>query len=370
MAGLSLAAVAAGAEAVLTAALVGEGFAGALAAFAEAAGAKGAILIGEASDPTAPSGVRMAMQATPSIADHAAAYRTGDIPRDPRIDRVRPRFGGGFLPDFGTFRPEEIERDAYYNEHLAAYGLGWHACAFLADWPGQGLYLNLKRERRRGHYEKDDLVIVDTALPTLRIAAAVAHALLAAEIKGAAGVLAGRHLGVFALDAFGRAKPLNEAATACLNHGLSLAKGRLTASGTPDLRLEQAIARAVARPGAPGVTVLETAELRKLIVRLVPVKAEASDVFAGPVALAIVEVWERLAVTAPPLAPSLREAFGLTAREAQLAALMAEGTSPSAAAKALGVAEGTARNHLKALMGKMAVSRQAELAALLAHLNR
>jgi len=61
---------------------------------------------------------------------------------------------------------------------------------------------------------------------------------------------------------------------------------------------------------------------------------------------------------------ALREAFGLTATEAELAALVATGLPPMLAARLLVIGEGTARNQLKAAMSKAGVHRQAELAGL------
>ena len=371
MARVNPAAVTSAAEVLLSAALAGDMWELALADFAEAAGAKGAVLIGETPDFAARAGVRLSMMATPSIAAHIDAYAAGDIPRDPRLDRVRPRFGGGFLADYASFQPEELERDTYYNEHLRAHDLGWHACAFIGDWPGHSLYLNLKRERRRGHYAADDVAVLDRILPVLRTAAAIAHARLAARLDGLADAFNSPNIGLFALDALGCARPLNETAAALIGTGLTLGRGKLAASGQAGAKLEKAIARAVARPAEAGFALIETAgPKRRLIVRTVPVRGRAADLFAGAAALVLVEAWSQPAAPAPEIVAVLRDDFGLTGREARVAALVADSASPATAAKALGIAVGTARNHLKAAMAKVGVSRQVELAAFLRRLMR
>lgn len=61
---------------------------------------------------------------------------------------------------------------------------------------------------------------------------------------------------------------------------------------------------------------------------------------------------------------ALREAFGLTATEAAVAALVAMGLPPKLAARLLVIGEGTARNQLKAARSKAGVHRQVELAGL------
>jgi DNA-binding CsgD family transcriptional regulator len=71
---------------------------------------------------------------------------------------------------------------------------------------------------------------------------------------------------------------------------------------------------------------------------------------------------------------SLRSAFDLTCREAQMAIAIAQGHGLKAAARAIGVAPTTARSQLQQVFAKTNTSHQAELAALvhrtLTHLRR
>lgn len=62
---------------------------------------------------------------------------------------------------------------------------------------------------------------------------------------------------------------------------------------------------------------------------------------------------------------SLRLHFDLTATEARLAALLAQGQSPTQAAAVLGVSLCTVRSHLKAILAKTGTHRQAALVGLL-----
>ena len=61
--------------------------------------------------------------------------------------------------------------------------------------------------------------------------------------------------------------------------------------------------------------------------------------------------------------------LGLTAAEARLAALVGAGQSPRESAKSLAITEGTARTTLKTVFGKLAISRQSELARLVARID-
>ncbi|MFS2053586.1 LuxR C-terminal-related transcriptional regulator [Variovorax sp. CT11-76] len=64
-------------------------------------------------------------------------------------------------------------------------------------------------------------------------------------------------------------------------------------------------------------------------------------------------------------AARLVEAYGLTAREAELAVLLGKGEDLAGAAVQMALSAGTARQYLKQIFAKLGVQRQAELVRLL-----
>ena len=64
----------------------------------------------------------------------------------------------------------------------------------------------------------------------------------------------------------------------------------------------------------------------------------------------------------------LRELFGLTHMEAEIASVISTGAPPEQAAAETGIAVVTARNHLKAVFAKTGTHRQSERVALLSRL--
>ena len=72
----------------------------------------------------------------------------------------------------------------------------------------------------------------------------------------------------------------------------------------------------------------------------------------------------------PPEIADLRAIFGLTAREAELAAQLAVGTPLDLAAEGLRISRAHARQRLKVIFQKTDTHRQGELVALLAQLRR
>ena len=68
---------------------------------------------------------------------------------------------------------------------------------------------------------------------------------------------------------------------------------------------------------------------------------------------------------APPGDEALRERYGLTARQAEVALLLAQGCSNAEIASRLGMSYYTARNHTEQVLGKLGVPSRAAVGALL-----
>lgn len=358
------------ADGLIEAATLGDDWSDPLLRFAEAAGAAGATLVRhDPGDFGAASTHMEFMLATASIAEPVGPYVRGEAPPDPRVKRVTPRIGEGFLADFDRFTPEEIGRDPFYEEFLRPIGFRWHACARLDDGFGRGqLFLSLKRRIRRGHYEPEELALLRRALPGLRMAAAATAAWRAAESRGRGALLSQRGEAMFEFDRRGRLSGTNDLGEALLSSAFRVRGGRLRAPlEAEEMRLAAALAAPLASPPRPGLAVLGlpgTAE--RLVLRTLPVLGAARDVFTASVALAIVSAWSPPAGPPEPLTEALRAAFDLTPAEARVAALTGFGLAPLEVALRLGIGVGTVRNHLKAVFAKTGASRQAELAALVA----
>ncbi|MDE2436021.1 MAG: helix-turn-helix transcriptional regulator [Sphingomonadales bacterium] len=94
---------------------------------------------------------------------------------------------------------------------------------------------------------------------------------------------------------------------------------------------------------------------------------DLSAIHSGAGALALFLARPGAETSADPQA--LRDLLGLTAAEAKLAAVLAEGHTLVEAARRLGVAHNTAKVQLRAVFAKTGVHRQSQLVVLLASLN-
>lgn len=106
---------------------------------------------------------------------------------------------------------------------------------------------------------------------------------------------------------------------------------------------------------------------RGLVLRAIPMHS-GDDIFGlfGPAALITLT---DLDAPARVRRGDLVALFGLTEREAEVAAMIGEGSTIERTAKALAISDYTVRQHLKAIFGKLGVARQAELVALVSRLG-
>jgi DNA-binding CsgD family transcriptional regulator len=361
-------------DGLIEATVFGRDWSNPLQRFAEAAGAGGATLVRhDQSDAGAAATHSEFVLATPSIIEPAVLYSRGGAPPDPRVRRVTPRIDEGFLADFDRFTPGELARDAFNQEFLRPIGFRWHACARLDDGLSRTqLFLSLKRQIDRSHYTPHELAALRRVLPTVRIAASTASAVLSAESRGRGQLLSQRGEALLEFDRRGQFVGGNDLGEALLSSAFSLRHRRLVAPfAAEQIRLDAALSAALDNPPRAGLAVLtQPGTRRRLVVRTLPVVGTARDVFSAVAAIAVVSTWGMPEGPPEPLVEALRAGFDLTQTEARVTALIGLGLAPADAARRLGVGVGTVRNHLKAAFVKTRAARQAELAALVAMIRR
>jgi hypothetical protein len=167
-------------DGIVAAALVGEGWESALAGFAEAAGAHGAVIMRNRPDRL------VSVIASAEIAEPVADFAAGRAPPSSRYARVGANRTVRFRVDHDDYSDDELAADPYYQEFLRPHGFFWHANALLMSAAGETVELGLKRRLRAGPYQRQDAAIIDAVLPGLRGAATLASRTLDAEARGAA----------------------------------------------------------------------------------------------------------------------------------------------------------------------------------------
>ena len=328
----------------------------ALAQLATSVGGDGTLLI------RTRNSISRAIVSSASIEAPVEAYMRGDRPVDPRAARVNPSLDEGFRLDHDDFSAREIARDPYYQEFLRPIGLGWHACALLARLGnGDEIHLAIKRQIGRGAFTQGDLAPLTRQLPLLRAAVAFTGLLLREDAAEATLQGAGRTIIGFGPkgEAFVIARAAGDEAV------LDIRGGALTlVNGAGQAALAKTVADAIGQ-AQPGAMLLRGPGGRRYAFRLTPWPGagQAAVTFVGALT-----ALDSSAALPPEWGDAVRALFGFSAGEARVAALVAQGVAVTDIAGRLDLSAGTVRNHLKADFAKTGVTRQIELAVMLARI--
>ncbi len=300
---------------------------------------------------------------------------------------------GTVVTDRDLMPRSEFLRTAFYNECLRPNGLT-SLMNLRAARGESGAVGNvcILRSADQGDFGPEEVELFRSLAPHLRRAVAV-HVRLAeaeGERRALSETLQRLSHAAFLVDAGAVVRLANTAGAEMLakRDGLFADAGdgmalRAARSGeTAALRRSvAAAAAAAARSGGGGGAAAgppEAGRLRlsrpdkaALMVTAVPLTAAglaAAGLPPAPTVLLLVTDPEAKAQSPSPAV--LRETFGLTPAEAEIAARAARGEGMPAAAEALGISPGTARLHLHRVFEKTGAHRQAELTALLSRLAR
>ena len=275
------------------------------------------------------------------------------------------------LTESDLFTAEELDRLPFNVEFINRLGFRWFAGALLAKTDSASTYLTIERRQRQGAFTAREIAAMERLVPHFRRAAQVALRLSAGQDEGMLDAFEQMGCGGILIDFLGRTLRLNGKARHHLGNGITLVHGQVAASDREANTALQRLIGSVLQPGAadeaapPGAVALPRPSGRPLILHAAPIVGSAEDVFQNARAvLMLVDPDEQ----AEPLETVLRQAFGLTRSEAQIAVGLARGLDLQDIADARGISIGTARVQLRNLFAKTGTHRQAELVALLARI--
>lgn len=316
---------------------------------------------------------------SPSLKDISAEYASHWSDRDIRAIRARERgyfFKRDVITDRDLLSADEMEADPFYNDLLRRYGLRYFAAATVSPDPHIEVALSVQRALGRPEYSEAELKMLEQLAPHVESSLRLSIHLMDAQSVniGMGTAMARIGIGVFALDSMGRIVSSNAASQALLGDGLNVVNDRLVL--TNPLTSEEAVA--AIRNALDGDRIILSQETRPILVHrqsasrplalyVLPIPAQHSGNGFLTRARAIVLLMNPTADGVPDPA-LIRDVLGVTLGEARIAALVGSGLSPKDAAERLGIAEETARSVLKRVFSKVGVSRQSELAAMMARL--
>jgi DNA-binding CsgD family transcriptional regulator len=260
-------------------------------------------------------------------------------------------------------------------EFFDKHGLGFIGAIAVSPDPHVGVLVSVQRDsRRKPQFSDDELETLREISRHAEKSLRLSVKLLNAEVTnlGLGEALARIGIGVFALDSLGGVIFSSPAAQRLLGDMLYLQKGRLRiGDADAGTKLDEAIAHTI--QAAPSdlmadpkpILVQSITSSRRLAIYLLPVlQPGLAEQFLTHTRAIVLVIEQKLDEPADPAI--VRDLLGLTLGEARIAAMVGAGVPPKDAAERLGIAQDTARNVLKRVFAKTGVSRQSELAALLA----
>lgn len=278
------------------------------------------------------------------------------------------------LLDEELYPREQLKKTPFFNEYLRPLGGVYSLSGVVKRDSENALMLTALRGERRSNWEASDKRIVEFLLPHVRRACSIQQKL--AVFEGGEIVLDSLPIGAVLFTASERLIYVNRTAESVFREddGLLLKDGVLRAGDSmTDTFIQRAI-RSAARMDLPrdateAVLVNRKSMRRPYQLLILPIRRRFSQFadMALPAVMVLITDSERDISATPEL---IRKLYGLTAKEAELANKVSSGMSPRNAARELGMQYETARTHLKHIYGKMSISRQSELAALIGHLSK
>jgi DNA-binding CsgD family transcriptional regulator len=280
-----------------------------------------------------------------------------------RTTRLLGARHAGFILEEDVYTPEELERDVLIRNFLRPRGLGWGTGTAFPLSTGDTLIFSIERRFADGPVPRAATVALDTLRPHLGRAALLSARLKLERARASMQVLEMLGLPAAILTAGGRLQDRNAGFSALVPSVVRDLRERVTlVHPGADGLLAAALA---ARPGlsARSIPIPDDGENPALVVHILPMRGAAQDVFGGGTLLMVATP-----VTPRPVpgAEVLAGLFDLTAAEARIARGIADGGTIAILAAQQGVSLETIRSQLKAIFAKTGVTRQVDLARLIA----
>lgn len=322
----------------------------------------------------------VALQSDDASHHHNVQKHFFDVPRDvPQPDyandasinlyfvRAAHRFeSSGIIDGTALFAPGELERTAFYQEQLLPTDVHKSMGFCLEATPsGQSVAMSVSRDRGRPAFEPETMQLAQRLFPHLRNVYQLQQRLQ--QLEDTASVMDRVSYGVWLLGSDGEVVKANTAAQGLLAnpHGGIHQRGQaLVATWRADrAALQHAIECGSTRIAARRSDFLlhDHCGQSWAACTVHPLRENALDSWLPSAKATCLLLVHLLCTHAPGPKDALRQIFGLTPAEAELADVLLQHGSLDGCADALGKSHETLRTQLKALFAKTETHHQSEL---------
>lgn len=318
----------------------------------------------------------LAMESHCYTPEFIASYFSSEVyANDPRmtfIARMRP---GTAFGDPTLFDAAKMRRDRRVRQAIDAMGFDQEIGLKLRLPDGHVAAIAFLRNQRDGGRLEEAIRSLQRLAPEIEQSCALGYFLEreAATRSALLEAMSNKTDGVILLGANGRVEFQNDAAAAILARGDGLARagaGLLTRRPPETRKLQQLVASVLAadgeNPSGGQLLVSRPSGKRPYVVRVMP--PPPIDCFLSSRSIACIILVQDLAREGVS-AETLRQLFGLSRREADLASALVRRGSLDQAAAETAMAINTARTHLQTIFLKTCVTSQVALVSLLSQLG-
>ena len=287
---------------------------------------------------------------------------SGLVADNPRTNRLLAEPRPGFITDLDIFTREELAAEPMYRDFLKPRGGGWGAATVISVPSGDTLVIHAERGFDEGPIERPVVDMLDSLRPHF-----ARSALLSARLnleRARSAVTALEHVGLPAavLGRSGRTIAANDFLVQLMPEVVQDRPTRLAlTNAAADHLFSEAIARLEATTVA-SIPIPAEEDRPPAIVHVLPVRGAAHEVFSGAEAIVILTPVVPREV---PAAAVIQGLFDLTPAEAKVAGAVGNGKTLAEIANTFGISPETVRSHVKAVLSKTGLDRQAALVGLL-----
>lgn len=280
------------------------------------------------------------------------------------------------IKKYGTARDQEytsldeFRHHAFYRLH-AKYGIG-KSCIIGIEAPGEMLALTLHRRLDDDFYSDEEAAIFTSVRGRFAASAAISNAMSKNRTKGMLEAFESTGIGAIFFDRHCRVTDVTSAARQILGPDLDIAERELR-SRTPGVakaikhRMRATLNEDWIMPTEfAGTIVIPRNVGRPLSLQIQRLGGRFPDLLAHSVGVCLIDGIDHK----PPFsAQQLRERFGLTSAESEIALKLSQGHTLRNIAEEREISYETVRTHMRSILCKTDTNRQTELVALLGRLR-
>lgn len=275
----------------------------------------------------------------------------------------------GFINEADYFSAEDYNSQPIFTQVMQPLGYGFGTSTVITAPSGDRMIFAVEKKAATGPVTASSIAYLDHLRPHLARAAMMSSRLEFERVRAAMEALQIAGLPAAVLRADGAALAVNDL--------LEQMSPRITMAAFGHIRFQHAAANdflsrlfeqsRIARGSASGSFPLPGVEEgAAAVVHIMPVEGGARDIFTNAALFMIVTPVDRQRL---PSADIIRGLFDLTPAEAKVARELATGSDVGAVAGHLSVSKETVRSHVKAILSKTGMPRQADFIAAIASIR-